>query len=118
MMIKFEAGADYGPAFHSTLRAHFNLPAIELLISQWGSLFFRFLTELLFQPTEIDEFPYFSFNTENYLEAITCPQRLNKVQGIFWQVALSIRALNLAIFAPWWILILLLLWTCGEGLIR
>lgn len=36
MMIKFEAGADYGPAFHSTLRAHFNSPGTELFISQSG----------------------------------------------------------------------------------
>jgi hypothetical protein len=42
-------------------------------------LFFLFLTELPFQPTEIDEFPYFSFNTENYLEPTTCSQRFSKV---------------------------------------
>ena len=80
-MIKFEAGADYGPAFHSTLRAHFNSPGAELFISQPGLSFAisLFLTEFPFQPTEIDEFPYFSFNTENYLEPTTCSQRFNKV---------------------------------------
>ena len=34
-MIKFEAGADYGPDFHSTLRAHLNSPGTEF-ISQLG----------------------------------------------------------------------------------
>jgi len=35
-MIKFEAGADYGPALHSTPRAHFNSPGTKLFISQSG----------------------------------------------------------------------------------
>jgi hypothetical protein len=42
MMIKFEAGADYGPAFHLTLRAHFNAPGTEVFISQSGLSFVIF----------------------------------------------------------------------------
>ena len=107
-MIKFEAGADYGPAFHSTLRAHFNSPGTELLISQWGLSFVIFpVSYRITFPANRDRWiPLLLLQHRKLSGAYRLFPTFNKVQGIFWQVALSFGFLNLEIYLLLWIFVI------------